>query len=250
MILSQFTFNNARNFAVHYGPNQLKKLSNYDIVVVESKGHMAEDVKILKNSVMEVFGYISIFEIDQQQEEYEEFSDHILRDGLKSSNSSGRIFMDLRSKLWMEFLYNKVQKMVENGYTGIFIDTLSYIEENINSDRIMFAQILALCDFLDRIKSDFKDIKIVQNNGFAVILNYTKIYLDGICWENPQSFNIIMKKLNKKVIRRINTISKEHNLKVFLLTEETKNEKYFKKMAEKNKYLYYDAPKDYIGDVR
>lgn len=243
----QSFFDNVSKFVVHYGHNHLSKLSDFDLIVLESKAHAPEDIKAIKKDTNYVLAYLNVFEIDQEQAEYKDFIDHVL----KGTNSSERVFIDLRSKLWIDFLYSKVKKMInEDGYDGIFIDTLSYIEDCIDSDSIMFSQILALCDFMKRIKTDFHDIRIIQNNGFAIVLNYTKTYLDGICWENPENSSSEMRRINKKIIKKINASMEENQLIVLLLTEETKKKSYFKMIADKNNYLYYDAPKNYLGVVR
>ncbi len=253
MVYPHTSVKSARNFAVHYGMNHLKALSEYDLAVVEPKAHHMEDIKILRNNATAVFGYISIFEIDPQQPEYEIFRSHEISEGVSTDTEKGRKrhFIDLRSGLWTEFLHSKVRKMLdENKYDGIFIDTLAYIEECVTLESVMFSQMLAVCDFLKKVRTDHPGAEIIQNNALGLTLNYTRDHIDAVCWENPPAVSPEQRKMNKLIISKLNKIKKENGIKVLILTEDTDDPKYFRQMADKNDFLYYDAPKDYIGPVR
>ena len=243
----------ARSFAVHYGTNHLKALSEYDLAIIEPKAHRAEDINILRNNATAVYGYISLFEIEEKQPEFEVFGSHLLVEGIscQTEKCSRRHFVDLRSGPWIEFVLSRVRKLIaEYGYDGIFVDTVGYIEECVIQESIMFNQILAVCDFYRKVRKEFPEAGIIQNNALGLTLNYTKSLIDAVCWENPNSDTPEFRRINKLIISKLNRIRKENGMRVLLLTEDAPEARYFRHMTSKNSYIYYDAPKDYIGPVR
>lgn len=253
MVFPHNSLRSARNFAVHYGMNNIKALSEYDLAVIEPKAHHTEDIHILKNNATAVYGYLSLFEIDPQQPEFDIFQSQILRkeDISRDGECCRRYFMDLRSAAWIEYIHVKAGKMLrESGFDGIFIDTVAYIEECLYMESVMFNQLLAVCDFFKSIRSDFPGAGIILNNTLGIALNYTKELIDGVCWENPLAGTSQQKRLNRRIVSHLNEIRKKNDMRVMLLTENSADTKYFSRLAEKYNYMYYDAPSNYIGAVR
>jgi len=244
---------NIKNYALHYGANHIKALSEYNLAIIEPKAHHLNDIKILQNHGSQVYAYLSVFEIPSSHEKFKEFEALLLSRETKSSSGEtlNRNLVDLRSEDWMGYLFELVKSYAENfGFDGIFVDTLSYIEEYIKEDSVAFSQILAVTELFNKINEEFPHMGIIQNNGLGLVLNYTKNYIDGVCWENPDLHLKERKKINKIITGRLKKIKMENNLKIFLLTQDSEYTRYYRQLSYKNSFIYYDAPKDYIGPVR
>jgi len=244
-----------KSFIVYYGEGQISNLSSFDAAIIEPGHHKKQSTQKLKNSHTLTFAYLSIFELNPANSEfsyYEKFA-------LKDPSNPDKIFinqnflnpyMDLRNKEWTNYLYRKIHQLSDDySFDGIFLDTLGNIEDTQIPDNIMYAQILALCDFLKRIRKDFPDLLLIQNNGHAVLLNYTLQFIQGICWENPFASTRKEKKLTKAIAKRLESVKKKNQICVLLLTEKSSRKPFFSRLSKRYNFLYYDAQKDYLGEV-
>jgi len=244
-----------KSFIVYYGEGQISTLSSFDAAIIEPNHHKKNSIQKLKSTHTLTFAYLSIFELNPSNPEFSYYEKFALKD---PSNPDKILinqdflnpYMDLRNKEWTNYLYRKIH-LLGNDYSfdGIFLDTLGNIEDTQIPDNIMYAQILALCDFLKRIRKDFPDLLLIQNNGHAVLLNYTIQFIQGICWENPLASTRGEKKLTKAIAKRLESMREKHQICVLLLTEKTSRKPFFSRLSKKHNFLYYDAQKDYLEET-
>ena len=241
--------NDIDNFVVYYGMGNTDVLTSFDLAVVEPKGHKLEDIFKLKESGTFVIAYISIVEIHPNDFDYKLFEEHLLViNGKTVTNPAfGTVYTDLTYNGRLDYLYQKAKEYLTEGiYDGLFLDTVGDLENPKIPVNCMYKQIIGLTEFMKRIKDEFPDTFIIQNNGLEKLLTYTKEYINGICWENPDFENNKVKSFNKIIINKLNNLKNQFGLQIFLLTEECRTEKKVKKIADKNGFTYYNAPKDYI----
>ena len=87
----------------------------------------------------------------------------------------GSYYTDPGSPAWREFLFEDIQSVVDDGYDGIFIDTVDSVDrfpETFND----------MCDLIMTVKEKWPDLKLVLNRGFTVIPTVYES-LDGVMFE-------------------------------------------------------------------
>lgn len=73
--------------------------------------------------------------------------------------------------------------IVNKELDGVFLDTVGDIDDLNWKEKDKREMREAYRDFLKRIKTNYKDLKIVQNWGLQTAKEYSCEYLDGIMWE-------------------------------------------------------------------
>ena len=87
----------------------------------------------------------------------------------------GSYYTDPGSPAWREFLFEDIQSVVDDGYDGIFIDTVDSVDrfpETFND----------MCDLIRTVDEKWPDLKLVLNRGFTVIPTVYES-LDGVMFE-------------------------------------------------------------------
>ena len=68
----------------------------------------------------------------------------------------GSYYTNPASPAWREFLFEDIQSVVDDGYDGIFIDTVDCFPETFND----------MCDLIITVHEKWPDLKLVLNRGF------------------------------------------------------------------------------------
>lgn len=87
----------------------------------------------------------------------------------------GSYYTDPGSPAWRGFLFEDIQSVVDDGYDGIFIDTVDSVDrfpETFND----------MCDLIMTVDEMFPELKLVLNRGFTVIPTVYEA-LDGVMFE-------------------------------------------------------------------
>lgn len=241
------------NFVVYYGYGNSEVLSKYDLIIVEPKAQSDESLAILKSNGAVLIAYMSFIEIIPDQKERLNLDDSILlweNHAPMQDSNFGNYLADLSSQVWQNYLLKEVSDLIEiSGYDGIFIDTITNIEEQKILNRYGYAFHEVYLSLLQKIKEKYPKSILIQNNGLNSIFDYSGTLLDGICWENPpignfQSF--LWVKLIEKKIKLRNKQSNGQKIMVLLLEEEHLSNSRIKRHAKKNGWLYYKAHKNYL----
>ncbi len=243
-------FLNAKNFTVFYGKGSLKELSGYDIAIIEPMAQDISSIRQLRNSGKIVLAYLSVMEIRPEQAEFKLHKENLLKidDEYIVNHEFKTYYADLRAKDWMRHLYRKVEiYLTEYGCDGIFLDTIGNLEDYRIPVNMKYILIEEAIGFLEKIKTHFPNSILVQNNGMGLLLNYTKTLIDGVCWENTSFKRGIIGKFNRLITRKLKRLRAEYNTSIFLLTEESSQTEKITRFANRNGFLYYNAPVDYIS---
>ncbi|MBU7594441.1 endo alpha-1,4 polygalactosaminidase [Metabacillus halosaccharovorans] len=183
---------NVKTFSIFYGkPDQEKidKLTDYDAVIIEPTAFTTEQVNLLKASDVKVFGYVSLMQLENWNNELKEHiaaSDYATLNGKKIYIKEWDTYvMDLRESHYREALKWKINHYIaDNGFDGIFFDTVDDLDYYFHDDIYIQKQMReGYVKLLKDIKSDYPNMLIMQNRGFETIKTASHDYIDGMLWE-------------------------------------------------------------------
>lgn len=243
------------NYALYYGYGRAEQLSCYDIVVVDPAGQSVRDLKKMRDTGTLVLAYLSVMEIADYAEEFIllQKNDFLhINDNILKNKEYDTYLLDLRSPRWQQLLYQKAAKLRFLGYDGFFLDTIGDIENPVIPAAIRDQLFMAAVNILRKIRNDFSDQILVQNSGIDKVCLYTANLLDGICWENPPFGQNHHKIWMKAMLKRLEKMKHELNLKIFILVEDDAKTDTAKeaKRAQKRGFLFYKAVKGYTAGIR
>ena len=241
------TFDLISSFAVYYGFGREKELSQYGLAIIDPAGHDKSAVDNLKKSSTLAVAYLSFLELSPENKALPMMSekDFLYQNGQPLKNIEyNNLLADFCSDKWQKILFERISELYLGfGYDGIFIDTLADIEYFDMSELMRSEQLSAVIAFLRRVRARFPELILLQNNGTEFIYNYTAELIDGICIENPPSFD-------KSQVEKLCYLKDGLKLKVLLLTDGTYpllSRQAVKCAAEKHGFLYYHSPEGYLS---
>jgi len=144
----------------------LSELAQFDWVVVEPAHLSDDDVSFLSAQGAAPFAYLSIGELDAT--EAERFPD-VARSAATDVINHGwnsRV-MDLSSPVWREHLLQKARALRQQGYAGLFLDTLDSF--TLLPQQQHQLQRDALAQLLKDMRQAEPELKLFFNRGFEVL---------------------------------------------------------------------------------
>ncbi|MFC2971120.1 bifunctional glycoside hydrolase 114/ polysaccharide deacetylase family protein [Azotobacter bryophylli] len=144
----------------------LSELSQFDWVVLESAQVSAPDIAFLREQGSTPFAYLSIGEFKGD-------GPALRQEGLDKAGSPVRNeawdsqVMDLASPVWRSYLLQRAARLGEQGYGGLFLDTLDSYQLLPESEREVQRQ--ALVSLLRDLKRQQPGMKLFFNRGFEVL---------------------------------------------------------------------------------
>ena len=249
-------FSNCKNFALFYGYDHIEQLGSYDLVVVEPLAYKNEDIMQLKSKGIIVVAYFSLLEIHPDSPYFGLFSEHdFLRadDQLIKNEYFGTYIIDLRLEKCRSIQKKLVEKLIDLGYDGIFVDTVSSAELAVVKANFGDKIAESVGSFVKHLKDKHQQLILIQNNGFADVIKHTKNFIDAICWENPSYGKKGCVGWTNNIDKMLLRLEKRKNIKIMLLEDkvhdETKNN-IVKDTAFERGWLYYNAPGSYVTSVK
>ncbi|MDD3173067.1 MAG: glycoside hydrolase family 66 protein [Herbinix sp.] len=216
-------FQEAKNFTIYYGHGMEEKLSNYDVAIIESRGHSPEGLKVIKARKCLAIAYISLVEINPSDYYYRYLKDEdfIHCNGKVEINSIyGNYLVDIQSKRWQDILMHECGKLLDGlDYDGIFIDTIGNVENHKILKEYNSALICESVLLFARLRSKYPQHIIIQNNAIERLIHFTSGIIDGICWENPPVDKKSSRLWMQEIINSLNKIKEIDKLKVFVVLE-------------------------------
>lgn len=248
------------NFVVYYGVGQEKKLLNYDLLIVEPKGHTDEGIHFLKKNKKTIIAYVSFLEISKNDEIFNLIveDDFIkINNKIIKNEEYDTFYLDISKEKVQNLIIQKATQLLNCGYDGLFIDTVGNIDFlNIPYDykeKLLNAVLL----IFKKIKSEFENCILVQNNGIVNVCDYTNVYLDAICFENPPCKTFVNFRWTVSAFRKLHKLEKENNIEILVLQELKMCEKklwnkffvfIIRSIAYFKKYKYF-MTKQYYNDI-
>ncbi|HBN84437.1 MAG TPA: hypothetical protein DDZ89_11385 [Clostridiales bacterium] len=238
-----------QNIMVYYGSGYVEELKVFDAVIIEPKGHTQEEILALREAGVIVLAYFSIMELPAYHEDFESLQTDFLWVNQQPiiNKTFNTYYMNLNSPGWKAHLLNQADLLLqEQGYDGLFLDTVGDLENPLLEGRVKLEQIHAYIELLKMIRERNSRCLFVQNNGIEHVASYSRDYLDGVCWENP-SFEKQHKAWSDMILNKLKTYQKKYYIRVLLLTDGSVDIKYMIKIAKRNKMGYSIAKRDYLG---
>ncbi|TXC81592.1 endo alpha-1,4 polygalactosaminidase [Metabacillus litoralis] len=188
-----------KSFSIFYGnptEQKVQELKKFDAVILEPTAFSKENITILQESDVKVFGYVSLMQLENWNEELKK---HIADSDYAELNGE-RIYieewdtyvMDLRESHYRDALRWKIEKYVTaNGLDGVFFDTVDdldyYFHEDQETQQNMRSGYVSL---LEELKSAYPELLILQNRGFDTLKAASKPYIDGVLWEGFEASDL------------------------------------------------------------
>ncbi|WP_061237206.1 bifunctional glycoside hydrolase 114/ polysaccharide deacetylase family protein [Ectopseudomonas composti] len=141
----------------------LPELSQFEWVVVEPDHVSPGDLAYLQKQGSEVFAYLSIGEFagDVAQAGLSEATSVVRNDAWNSQ------VMNLASPVWREHLFKRASTLRQQGYTGLFLDTLDSFQ--LQAQDLQGSQREALKSLLSELHRREPTLKLFFNRGFEVL---------------------------------------------------------------------------------
>ena len=139
-----------KSTAVFYGTNlPTEVLSQYSRIIVESGNVKPKELKALKAKGGSVFAYVSIGEVSPTRKWFK----NIKKEWILGDNKVwGSKVMDLASSGWQDFLIDSVvTPLWDEGYRGLFLDTMDSFYLFAKDEKQREKQIEALAGLLKKI---------------------------------------------------------------------------------------------------
>jgi endo-alpha-1,4-polygalactosaminidase (GH114 family) len=215
-------------YRIYYGEIDgkiLADMNKFDMVIVEASLFDKRDVEKLKeNEKTKVFGYISVMEIGNWDNEILaslNTADFLTIDGERVENGKCQNFLgDISQTHYRQTLLNTLEaRILAKGMDGVFLDTTDWIDQFGDNKAVHEKLVTGYEQFLKDVKSRFPEIIIIQNRGFSCFNKVGYKYIDGFLWED---FNTPLGQ-NKDFEQRVNELkilTEEHGVKVFSVSYE------------------------------
>lgn len=262
----QAVFARSNNYALYYGCGGEEYLSRFDVAIVEPAGQSRDSLKRMQSSGTLVLAYLSVVEIPDWAQEIKilKSEDFLGSEGEPYKDSRyGNYLADPRSGRWAGLLLHRAGKLViQEGYDGLFLDTIGDVESARCGAGCGDSLILAAAGIVRCIREMFPEIILIQNCGLERLCLFTAAYLDGICWENPPLFARRHRPWAEATAGRLIKLKDKYRLKILLLLEEESQgsaagesgwEKEIRGAAgeifKSDDYLIYRAPLGYVGGI-
>jgi uncharacterized protein (TIGR01370 family) len=157
-----------QSLVIYYGDRYDTIPDNYSLIIVEDRETAGAFIRQRTQST--VLGYVSIAEVHSGRPFYSSLrSKGVL--GAPNPNWPDAFYVDVRSNAWKNLLLKEIiPSILNNGYQGIFLDTLDTTEALEGQDPVKSkGMISAAADLIRSIRSIYPSIIIMINRGYAVL---------------------------------------------------------------------------------
>lgn len=247
------------NYIIYYGNKFnvtiLEKLKTYNMVVINPLEVGANDArKKLQAAGVKVYAYTSSIEIptyDTELVKSIEDGEKLKVDGKILIHWETNQLGDLRQATYRAKVINKVTERIANvGYDGVFVDTLDdlenmsdILEENkvkvTDKDAYIEEMEQAGVTFLEELKNANPNLSIIQNRAFQLLDQGSNKLVDAVLYEDIcKSADIEYYNAIKAVLDRYTS---NNNGVVMALANQKKYYAESKKIAQDNRWLYYQT---------
>jgi uncharacterized protein (TIGR01370 family) len=167
-----------QSYAVYYGNNleYAAHLGDYDLGIVQPNTLSIPAIKKLVSSGKRLVAYITVGESDGP-------SFGLPKEWVLGTNENwGSKFVDANQIGWQDRVLERATDIISFGFSGFFLDTLDTVD--------LFPKTKpGMIRIVERLRQKFPNAVIVQNRGFAVLPETSKL-IDAVMFEDySTSFN-------------------------------------------------------------
>ncbi len=150
---------------VCYGKTNPKLVKGYDLVILEAAHYNVEEVIIFKENNNRVVAYISLTEVNEAAQFFEDIKPYTLgKNGIWNS-----WFIDVSLKPAQQIILENIALLKQKGFDGLFLDNI----DNVSPWGELKAYKKHLVDFIKQIRT--KNLFLVQNSGLFLGKELNKI---------------------------------------------------------------------------
>jgi uncharacterized protein (TIGR01370 family) len=140
--------------------------SGFQLLVLDSDSHPLLSPLLPGRKVL---GYVSVGEAEQTRN----YFDRVKTQGLfagENENWPGSFFVDVRDRRWTEQVLTLVRATIQQGFLGVFLDTVDDAEYLEDKDPRSYAGMKdAMARLILEVRRAFPDIPIAVNRGYAIL---------------------------------------------------------------------------------
>jgi endo-alpha-1,4-polygalactosaminidase (GH114 family) len=210
------------SYTIYYGAQTawaIKKLSQYEIVIIEPRNWSQSQLAQLKQSGVKVLGYLSVLEQNQASTLLGQAvdSDYLLINGQRDARYDGESWsMNINSEHYRQLLFaDYEQQIVGKGLDGVFLDTMGDVDDGIWSDAVSNSELDGAVKFVADLRSKYPILSIMQNWGLQALKDRTTPYIDGIMWEDFTPKTVLKNAWSLTRMQELDKLHQESGLSVF-----------------------------------
>lgn len=249
VFFSKNPLKDVKKFRVYYGSvnNEIiQAMKDIDLMIIESLQFNNMQInEIKKDSDTLLIGYISVMEIGNWDHDIlskMDENDYLKVNGVRVYNEEYNNFLgDISNESYQEKLIKILEdRVISKGLDGVFIDTVDWIDYYKSDEELHKRLLDGYKEFLTKVRSRYPEVIIIQNRGFDSLYEFSSLYIDGILWENFNSYDTENSNLFLERVKKFNELKKRHDLIVFTIGyhNEDINTKFSKDMNWK--FFYTD----------
>ena len=170
--------------AIYYGAKPpVNSLSQFDRVILESENIRPQELEKIKQHGSSAYAYLSMGEVGPQRA-WKHLIKPAWTTGVNTTWNS--TVMDMTNAGWQRFVLQRVDLLIQQGYDGLFMDTMDSYQIHSTNAAMKSAQEDALANLIYRIKRRHPSIKLISNRGFEV-MDKVGGYLEAVAAESLYS---------------------------------------------------------------
>lgn len=208
-----------RSFALYYGSGGEDALCTYDLAVLAPEGQTPAGLRRIRDAGTRVLAYVSVLEVPWSPGAPP--PPNVLTEAGRSwaNQAFANWVLDPRAPDTRTRLLHLAQRLVEQGYDGLFLDTVADVED-FPASPSLGAELVTAMAWLTASVARVARCILVQNRGLHRLLPLTAPYLDGVCWEAFPFRQIGPEPTVHSGIRTVQQLQRSHGLQVLALNEE------------------------------
>ncbi len=172
------------SIAFFYGANPpVSSLSQFDRLVLESENLRPSELNNLKQHGSDTYAYLSIGEVSSQRS----WADLIKPEWTLGVNTEwNSTVLDMTNTGWHQFVLQRVELLLQQGFDGLFLDTMDSYQLYAKDQAMLASQQAALANLIQKIKLQHPSVKLISNRGFEVMNKIGK-HLEAVAAESLYS---------------------------------------------------------------
>lgn len=211
-----------KSLAIYYGAKPpVSELSQFDRLVLEPDNITKEELSALTEQGAVAYAYLSVGEVGPTRA----YASDIKNEWILGRNDvwNSKV-LDLGNPAMVDFLMQRIDVLVQSGYSGLFLDTMDSYQIYAKTPEQKQRQEAAIGAFVQRVTQRHAGIRLISNRGFEV-LNQTGPFLEAIAaeslfasWDNSaQKYVDVPESDRQWLLGKLNSAKSQYGLDVIAI---------------------------------